>query len=164
MFRYGLRTKDKGRRTYCFLHTKSLVFGHESFVSYLLDYSYLAMKIKVICISDSDKHFSSAIDEYLKRLGKDIEIITIKPERNGTHAQIIFKETEKIIEKLAKNKDYKILLSKDGKQSSTEEFVLSLNTYPSTTFIIGGPYGLEEDKLDKWINGKIAFGKITMPH
>jgi 23S rRNA pseudoU1915 N3-methylase RlmH len=58
------------------------------------------MKIKVICISDSDKHFSSAIDEYCKRLGKDVEILSIKPEKNGSRDQIIKKETEKIIEKI----------------------------------------------------------------
>lgn len=94
------------------------------------------MKIKVLCISDSDKHFASAIDEYLKRLGKDIEITTIKPEKNGTRDQIISKETEKIIEKLAKNTDYKILLSKDGKQISTEEIVKLVQINNNITFII----------------------------
>lgn len=122
------------------------------------------MKIKVLCISDSDKHFASAIDEYLKRLGKDIEITTIKPEKNGSRDQIISKETEKIIEKLTKNTDHKLLLSKDGKHLSTEEIVKIVSTYNNITFIIGGPYGLDEQKLDKWINGKIAFGKITFPH
>jgi 23S rRNA pseudoU1915 N3-methylase RlmH len=72
------------------------------------------MKIKVICISDSDKHFSSAIDEYCKRLGKDLEIVTIKPEKNGSRTHIIIKETEKIIEKLSTIKDsYTILLAKE---------------------------------------------------
>ncbi len=94
------------------------------------------MKIKVLCISDSDKHFASAIDEYLKRLGKDLEIITIKPEKNGTRDQIISKETDKIIEKLSKNTDYKILLSKDGKQVSTEEIVKIAETHNNITFII----------------------------
>lgn len=122
------------------------------------------MKIKVLCISDSDKHFASAIDEYLKRLGKDLEIITLKPEKNGTREQIISKETEKIIEKLAKNTDYKLLLSKDGKQLSTEELVKIVTMNNNITFIIGGPYGFDEPKLDKVIDGKIAFGKITMPH
>ena len=59
------------------------------------------MKIKVICISDSDKHFVSAIEEYSKRLGKDVDIVTLKPEKNGSRDQIIAKETEKIIEKIS---------------------------------------------------------------
>jgi hypothetical protein len=27
----------------------------------------------ILCIADSDKHFSSAIEEYCKRLGKDLK-------------------------------------------------------------------------------------------
>lgn len=122
------------------------------------------MKIKVLCISDSDKHFASAIDEYLKRLGKELEIITIKPEKNWSRDQIISKETDKIIEKLSKNTDYKVLLSKDGKTLSTEDIVKIVSTHNNISFIIGGPYGLDEAKLDSFINAKISFGKITLPH
>ena len=122
------------------------------------------MKIKILCVSDSDKHFASAIDEYLKRMGKDVEIITLKPEKNWTREQIIAKETDTVISKLAKDTNYKILLSKDGKQTTTEDLVGVLSTHNSITFIIGGPYGLDEPKLDSIINIKVAFGKITLPH
>ncbi|MFZ5341517.1 MAG: hypothetical protein ACOZBL_03000 [Patescibacteria group bacterium] len=40
------------------------------------------MKITIINVSDNDKHFKQAIEEYLKRLGKDVKIIDIKPEKN----------------------------------------------------------------------------------
>ena len=122
------------------------------------------MKIKVLCISDSDKHFASAIDEYLKRMGKDCDIITLKPEKNGTRDQIISKETDTIIGKLAKNTDYKILLSKDGKPLSTEDIVKIISTHNTITFIIGGPYGLDEKRLERHIDMKLSFGKITLPH
>lgn len=122
------------------------------------------MKVKVLCISDSDKHFASAIDEYLKRMGKDIEIITIRPEKNGTREQIIAKETDAIIAKLTKNTDYKILLTKDGKQLSTEDIVNMTSQHHNLTFIIGGPYGLDEPRLDKMIDARLSFGKITLPH
>lgn len=122
------------------------------------------MKIKILCISDSDKHFASAIDEYLKRLGKDVDIITIKPEKNGSRDQIITKETDKIIEKLAKNTDYKILLTKDGRALSTQEIVKIISVHNNISFIIGGPYGLDESRLDKLIDAKVSFGKITLPH
>lgn len=122
------------------------------------------MKVKIVCISDSDKHFVSAIDEYLKRLGKDVEIISLKPEKNGTHAQIITKETDKLIDRLAKNTDYKILLSKDGKALSTEHIVKTIEWHNNITFIIGGPYGLNEERLDNLIDMKISFGQITLPH
>lgn len=115
------------------------------------------MKIKVLCISDSDKHFSSAIDEYLKRMGKDIEIVALKPEKNGTREQIIVKETGTIIAKLSKNTDYKILLSKDGKTLSTEDIVQVISAHNNITLIIGGPYGFDEKKLDSVINMKLSF-------
>jgi 23S rRNA (pseudouridine1915-N3)-methyltransferase len=123
------------------------------------------MKIKVICISDSDKHFSSAIDEYCKRLGKDLEIVTIKPEKNGSRTHIIIKETEKIIEKLSTIKDsYTILLAKEWKQLSTEQCTKIIERYNTLTFIIGGPYGVDHSLLTSHINDSIAFGSMTMPH
>ncbi len=95
------------------------------------------MKIKVISISDSDKHFVTAIDEYCKRLGKDVELITLKPEKNGNRDQIIMKETEKIIDKLSTIKDsYTILLAKEGKQISTEVFTKLIQKYNTLTCII----------------------------
>lgn len=86
------------------------------------------MKIKLICISDSDKHFSSAIAEYEKRLGRDLDVITLKPEKNGTRDQIVMKETTKVVEKLSGGKgatgrtsdDFVIFLAKEGKQLTTE--------------------------------------------
>lgn len=84
------------------------------------------MKIKLICISDSDKHFASAIAEYEKRLGRDLEVITLKPEKNGTREQIVEKETQKVIEKLKAAKgntdEFVIFLAKEGKQLTTEQF------------------------------------------
>lgn len=122
------------------------------------------MKIKVLCISDSDKHFASAIAEYLKRMGKYIEIIALKPEKNGTREQIIAKETDTIIAKLTKNADYKILLSKDGKALSTEEIVKTILSNNNITFLIGGPYGFDEKRLDSILDMKLSIGKITLPH
>ena len=84
------------------------------------------MKIKLICISDSDKHFASAIAEYEKRLGRDLDVITLKPEKNGTREQIVEKETQKVIEKLKAAKgntdEFVIFLAKEGKQLTTEQF------------------------------------------
>lgn len=60
--------------------------------------------IHIIHISDGEKHFSGAVSEYTKRLGKNIEIHTIKPIK---HTEINFikrEETKKLIEKLEKLK------------------------------------------------------------
>jgi 23S rRNA pseudoU1915 N3-methylase RlmH len=58
------------------------------------------MKITLLCISDSDKHFASAIAEYEKRLGKQFTITNLKPVKHGSREQIIQKETQKISDKL----------------------------------------------------------------
>jgi len=62
------------------------------------------MNTRIIAISDSDKHFSTAIAEYLKRLGKTVELVDVKPVKNGTHQQVISKETELIKDKIQSNK------------------------------------------------------------
>jgi len=57
----------------------------------------------------------------------------------------------------------KILLSKEGKQLDTLA-LHTLLTNQNTVFIIGGPYGLNEQKLTPYIDHKISFGSITLPH
>ena len=74
----------------------------------------------ILNISDSDKHRSSVVAEYTKRLGKSVKIIDLKPSRKGEAAQIISDDTATIIAHLGKFSQYqKILLSKTGKQSDT---------------------------------------------
>lgn len=123
------------------------------------------MKIKLICISDSDKHFAQAIAEYCKRLGTDLQIIDIKPEKNGNRQQIITKETEKLIDALAKHKDsHRILLAKEGKEYTTENFVKMIEKYNTITFVIGGPYWPDLTLIKPHIDDYVAFGAMTMPH
>jgi len=57
------------------------------------------MNYTILHISDSDKHWSEAINEYTKRLWKSISIDTMKPVKNWTQMQIIQKETEQVLEK-----------------------------------------------------------------
>ena len=122
----------------------------------------------IFCISDSDKHFWSALWEYEKRLGKRLNIIKIKPVKYGNRDEIIQKETTKLIERVQKIKQkqeaYIILLSKEGKQVSTENFVQTLQKHPQIIFVIWWPYGLDEERLAPYIHARIAFGKQTMPH
>ncbi len=47
----------------------------------LVIYYPISMKFTLLIISDSDKHFSSACDEYSKRLGKDLTIKIVKPSK-----------------------------------------------------------------------------------
>lgn len=126
-----------------------------------------SMKSTIISISDNNKHFSSAISEYIKRLGKDLEIIDIKPEKNGTREHIIQKETQKLLQYIEKksswaNKPYIVLLAKEGKQLTTEQCVKIIEKNP--TFVIGWPYWVDLGAFDTIPHEKIAFGNITLPH
>ncbi|MCX6824157.1 MAG: 23S rRNA (pseudouridine(1915)-N(3))-methyltransferase RlmH [candidate division SR1 bacterium] len=118
----------------------------------------------ILSISDSDKHREKVVEEYTKRLGKSVKIENIKPSRKGNNEQMIQADTENIIAKLEKFSDYKkILLSKEGKIVTTMDLHTMLID-KNCVFIIGGPYGLDEPALTKYIDTKISFGAITLPH
>ena len=121
----------------------------------------------VLSISDSDKHFASAIAEYQKRLRKQIKIEDLKPVKDDNHQFVIQKETKNLIEMLWKKYAnwQKILLIKEGKSFSTLEISEVLNA-KDTVFVIWGPYGVDDKALleafpdmKKW-----SFGAITLPH
>ena len=121
----------------------------------------------ILSISDSDKHFASAIAEYQKRLWKQIKIEDLKPVKDDNHQFVIQKETKNLIEMLWKKyvNWQKILLIKEGKSFSTLEISEVLNA-KDTVFVIWGPYGVDDKALleafpdmKKW-----SFGAITLPH
>ena len=118
----------------------------------------------ILSISDSDKHREKIVEEYTKRLGKSVNIMNIKPSKNGNTQQIMQADTENIIAKIEKFSEYKkILLSKEGKQLDT----LALHKFltdKNCVFIVGWPYGLNEPALTKYIDAKISFWAITLPH
>lgn len=92
----------------------------------------------ILSISDSDKHFASAIQEYTKRLGKFIQIKNVKPIKNGSQEHVIQKETDTLIEILEKKYTQynKILLSKEGKILDTFEFKTAAEKKNHTVWII----------------------------
>ena len=123
------------------------------------------MKIKIINISDNNKHFKSAIEEYNKRLWKELEIIDIKPIKSKSIDETINLETEKIIKKIEKyNNFYKIILNKDWKKVSSFDIADFLENKRDIVFIIWWPYGLNYQNLLKYIDKEISFWNITLPH
>lgn len=120
----------------------------------------------IVNVSDSDKHFGEAIGEYEKRLGKSIKIDQLKPAKNGDKQQIIEKDTDAVISLLQKKyaNFYKIYLSKEGKNFTTEMFSELLKKYVDVVFVIWGPYGLDEEILQKHIHLKLSFGGMTLQH
>lgn len=134
------------------------------------------LNINIICVGKiKEKFFSSAIEEYKKRLSKycKITITEIQDEKlpiKFHEAQLNItktKECNKIIEAIKKD-SYVIALDLSGKQYTSVEFSkklenIALNFGSSVTFIIGGTLGLNEDVL-KLANEKISFSKMTFPH
>lgn len=124
------------------------------------------MKNIILNISDGDKHFESAIKEYLKRLWNTVVVENVKPSKNWTPKQIIQKDTEKIIEILEKkySESFKVLLTKDWEKIDTMDMCKIWKWYNVNVFIIWGPYWFDEEILTKKVNKCISFGNITMPH
>lgn len=125
------------------------------------------MKVDIICISDSDKHFASASEEYIKRLGKSCRIQNIKPIKHWTSKQIIEKETQLLIEKVS-HKKYSnaqiILLEKDGKQLTSQWFASLTKPGSHVLFIMWWPYGIDIETIRPYVQQIISFWKHTMPH
>ena len=72
-----------------------------------------------------------------------------------------------LIEKYLDARDYIITLEILGKEYTSEEFALKMesifNHYPNITFVIGSSLGLHED-IKKRANMALSFSKFTFPH
>lgn len=121
----------------------------------------------ILCIADSDKHFASAIDEYTKRLGKELKIENLKPFKDDNQQLVIQKETKNLIEMLEKKYAswQKILLIKEWEKRDTINLSETLQG-KDTVLIIGGPYGVDEAQLLAAFPQikRLSFGAITLPH
>jgi 23S rRNA pseudoU1915 N3-methylase RlmH len=78
--------------------------------------------IQIYAVSDGNKHFSSAIEEYTKRLGKNCQIHYLKPSKKDTVSEIIKQESANIQKLLKQKSAYKVLLDIESKVLSTMEF------------------------------------------
>jgi len=133
------------------------------------------LNINIICVGKiKEKFFTSAIEEYSKRLSKycKLEITELPDEKipdnsNETiEAQIKEKECNNILKHIKKD-SYIIALDLKGKEYTSVEFskkiekISMLNS--KITFIIGGSLGLTENLLNQ-CDEKICFSKMTFPH
>jgi 23S rRNA pseudoU1915 N3-methylase RlmH len=121
----------------------------------------------ILSVSDSDKHFSWAIQEYEKRLSKEVKIENLKPFRDDNQSFVIEKETENIISVIKKKYSWyqKILLIKEWKAYDTLEFAKMIKG-KNFVFIIWWPYWVNERLLkDSFPELKeFSFWAITLPH
>lgn len=124
--------------------------------------------IIIYIFADSYKHFSDAIVEYLKRLGKTVELRELKPVKKWTPEQIISAETEIISTKLRSEKWYKIILSPNGRNISTEDFwkliEVQKNNWQKIIISIGWANGLDYSRLQDVCDIELSLGKMILPH
>jgi 23S rRNA (pseudouridine1915-N3)-methyltransferase len=122
------------------------------------------MKIKIVCMGKLKSEFSSALSEYVKRMGRfcRLEIIEL-PEsylpENPSPADIkkaLDTECSAIMRHLTGRV---IALAIDGREMSSEEFAGIIDG--EITFVIGSSHGLS-GSLPADI--KLSFGKFTFPH
>lgn len=134
------------------------------------------MKITIIGVGKiKEKYFSSAIDEYAKRLSRycKLEIIEVTDEKTPDQAseaeenQIKKAEGTRIL-KYIKDGAYTIALAIEGTVLSSTELAakleqLGINGTSHITFIIGGSLGLSHEVLER-ADYKLSFSKMTFPH
>lgn len=121
--------------------------------------------IKIISFIDSYKHFDDSIKEYEKRLGKDIQIIKLKPIKNW---DVIKKETDILLDILSKENWFKVVLNPNLKNLTTEEFYDLIESkkqnYKDIIFIIGWANWIEYSRVKHLVDFELNFWKMVMPH
>ncbi|MCI8404504.1 MAG: 23S rRNA (pseudouridine(1915)-N(3))-methyltransferase RlmH [Clostridia bacterium] len=133
------------------------------------------MNITIISVGKiKEKYFTSAIEEYSKRLSRFVKlnIIEVPDEKIPDNASekemnvIKEKEGEKILSRLPAN-SFVITLCIEGKELSSEELAGKMSDISMTashiTFIIGGSLGLCGTVKSK-SQLRLSFGRMTLPH
>lgn len=120
--------------------------------------------IKIICFGKlKEDYLINAVNDYYERVNKyhKISILELKDSEN------IFDEEKELLKIIQNDKSYKILLDIKGEEVSSIEFSTLINDklthFSSITFIIGSSNGVSEN-IRNFVNQRISFGKITMPH
>ena len=133
------------------------------------------LTINIICVGKlKESFFKEAVDEYSKRLSRycKLEITELPDEKIPNNPnekqieQIKEKECNNILSHIKKD-SYIISLDLTGKQISSEELSLTLDSLSLSTshitFIIGGSLGLTKEVLT-CSNSILSFSKMTFPH
>ena len=120
--------------------------------------------IKIICFGKlKENYLVNAVNDYYERVNKyhKISILELKDSEN------IIDEEKELLKIIQNDKSHKILLDIKGDEVSSIEFSTLINDklthFSSITFIIGSSNGVSEN-IKNFVNQKISFGKITMPH
>ncbi len=119
------------------------------------------MLLKVIAVGKmKDKHFQSRIEEYAKWLTQNnkIEIVELTDSVKEKENDAILKHIEK------ENHAFIIALTEEGREFTSRELASKLGSIQSKIiFIIGGPYGLN-DEVKKKADMLWSLSKLTFTH
>lgn len=134
------------------------------------------MKITVACVGKiKEKFFTSAIEEYSKRLGRyvNLEICQVNdekaPENMSEAEETKVKETEgERLLRVIKDTSFVVALVIDGKKLTSEGFAdffqqSMIKGISHITFVIGGSLGLSNNVL-KRADFRLSFSDMTFPH
>lgn len=124
--------------------------------------------IKIYIFADSYKIYDTAIQEYQKRLWKQLDIIILKPFKNKDPQLVITKETDILQEILKKNNGYKIILSPQWKTFTTDKFYNFIENkkqhFWNINFYIWWANGLDYKKLQSVSDYELSLSDFTLPH
>lgn len=132
------------------------------------------MNIDIIAVGKiKEKYFTSAIDEYQKRLSRFVKftIVELPDEKIPDNAsekvceQILEKEGEKILSKIKDG--YVVAMCIEGTEVSSVDLsqIIEKASFSNSriSFVIGGSLGLSP-RVKARADFKMSFGKITLPH
>ncbi|PQA97671.1 23S rRNA (pseudouridine1915-N3)-methyltransferase [Chryseobacterium piscicola] len=131
------------------------------------------MRISLLCIGKTDdKEINSLINYYLNRLPRhwNFEITEIPDVKNAKNltSDLLKKEESKLFFNHIDKTDLVILLDEKGRQFSSREFSVKIDTWMNTSvkkvhILIGGAYGFSDEIYER-ANEKIALSKMTFTH
>lgn len=118
------------------------------------------MLLKIIVIGKlKDRHLSALSEEMLKRIRFDakIEIVEIKDSGRDT-------DNRRILNALAKEQGFVVVLSEDGKTLGSAELASKINSiHRKVVFVIGGPLGLD-DAVKARADLVLSLSPMTFTH
>jgi 23S rRNA (pseudouridine1915-N3)-methyltransferase len=125
------------------------------------------MKITVLAIGKARGVEAEWGGEYLKRLGKDVEVHEFSASKSLPPAEAQRAEAQLLI-KAIPDKSLVVLLDERGKSLSSREFASQLSAWQdqgvsNLVFIIGGADGVTSDVRLR-AGYTICFGRLTWPH
>jgi 23S rRNA (pseudouridine1915-N3)-methyltransferase len=128
------------------------------------------MRIKFLWIGRTkDYNLSQLIREYSSRIRHflQLSVIEIKPGEGRDPKQVLDKEGDRLLEKLAAD-DYIVLLDSEGKGLTSEEFARMIaglrdRSVKSLVFVLGGHYGVSE-RVKSQAHQRVSLSRMTLTH